>query len=125
MEMTEHKKKWHPVRDATKSVIWKIRLLFQSETDAFHCFTNGGVVNVVARYCSDATLQINGDRFHAIDGADALFGVGATVVAGHAFHCVGAGLMGMVSLRLFFRLTTAGLIMAMTMVAMVVPAAAC
>ncbi len=60
-EAMEHTKKWHPVRDATTYVTMRMVLLFQRETNAFHCFTNGGVIDVVTHYCGDATLQINRD----------------------------------------------------------------
>ena len=77
IEAMEHTKKWHPVRDATKSVIWKIRLLFQRETDAFHCFTNGSFVNVITCHGSYTTLKVNGYGLHTCDSADDFLGIGA------------------------------------------------
>ena len=86
IEAMEHTKKWHPVRDATTYVIMGMVLLFQRETNAFHCFTNGCVVNVITYYSCDATLQINRNRLHAFDSTDNLLGIGTTMVAGHATH---------------------------------------
>ena len=77
------------MRDATTYVMIEILLSFQRETNAFHCITNGGVVNVIAHYCGDATLQINRNGLHAFDGTNDLLSVGTTMVAGHATHHIG------------------------------------
>jgi hypothetical protein len=121
--MTEHKKKWHPVRDATKSVIWKIRLLFQRETDAFHCFTNGSFVNVITCHGSYTTLQINSDGLHTFDSTDDFLGIGAAMVASHAFDMEEGGLLLLFLPRngeMFVR--TERVCMTMTMTVMVVVA---
>ena len=134
LEMTEHKKKWHPVRDATKSVIWKIRLLFQRETDAFHCFTNGSFVNVITCHGSYTTLQINSDGLHTFDSADDFLGVGTALVASHAFDMEEEDLLLLFLPRngeMFVRTERVCMTMAMTvmvvvaMIVMVVSTRAC
>ena len=80
----EHTKKWHPVRDATTYVTMRMVLLFQRETNTFHCFTNGLVINAIACHGSDATLEVNGYGLHTFDGTDDFLDVGTAMVASHA-----------------------------------------
>ena len=66
-------------------------LLFQRETNTFHCFTNGSFVNVITCHGSDATLEVNGYGLNTFDGTDDFLDVGTAMVAGHALDHIGLG----------------------------------
>ena len=130
----EHTKKWHPVRDATTYVTMRMVLLFQRETNTFYCFTNGGVIDAITHYCGDATLQINSDGLHTFDCSDDFLGIGAAMVASHAFDMEEGDLLLLFLPRngeMFVRTERVCMTMAMTvmvvvaMIVMVVSTRAC